>query len=710
MAGNAIVNIKFAADLKSFSSGMQNANRSIQQMSKKLQRVGAALSIGVTAPLTAFGVASLKNWDAQVKAIAQVETGLKTTGNAVGFTSEQLQKMASELQNNSLFGDEDILQNATAQLLTFTNIAGEQFARTQQAALDLSTRLDGDLKSASIQLGKALNDPVANLSALSRSGIQFSEDQKATINALVETNQLAEAQNIILTELEAQYGNSAAAAAAAGTGPLKQLANAFGDIQEEVGAVIGSALLPFVESLKGIVASFQALSPQTKKFIVILGGVAAAIGPLLALAGTILPAIATGFTVLTGPIGLIVAGLTAVGVVIYKNWAPIKQTLVDIANYFIDLYNESTVFRIAVQSVVLQFKNLFEIGKFALNGIWTLLKGLADAFVNNFKLIGKVIKAVFTGNFSEIGGIVEEFKKNTVSTFAGTAANLGNDWQALTEGLKTNTKEAFDAINKRAKIIVKVETAGTTDVGVNPLDPKKNQTSGSASKPKATTVGDGLQMIGLNISTPLEAEAENLDTTLNSMQARFASFSEEASEIVSGGVGNILSGFGSLIGGLISGTAGISDFKNLLLGTLGGMLEQLGQIAINVGIGLIAIKKAFESLNPFVAIAAGIALLAFGGAIKSQISDVGKNNFAGSFAEGGVVGGNSYTGDKLFARINSGEMVLNQRQQSNLANMLAPASSNVSVVLQPSLDVSGDKLRVLLNRVDKRNNRLAYEG
>ena len=86
--------------------------------------------------------------------------------------------MATNLQNKTLFGDEVILKDATAQLLTFTNITGENFGRTQEAALDLATRLDGDLKSASIQLGKALNDPVANLSALSRSGIQFSEDQK----------------------------------------------------------------------------------------------------------------------------------------------------------------------------------------------------------------------------------------------------------------------------------------------------------------------------------------------------------------------------------------------------------------------------------------------------------------------------------------------------------------------------------------------------
>ena len=43
-----------------------------------------------------------------------------------------------------------------------------------------------------------------------------------------------------------------------------------------------------------------------------------------------------------------------------------------------------------------------------------------------------------------------------------------------------------------------------------------------------------------------------------------------------------------------------------------------------------------------------------------------KSTFAGSYAEGGIVGGSSYSGDRLWARVNSGEMILNQKQQANL--------------------------------------------
>ena len=225
----------------------------MKKFGRNMQRTGKSLTRNLTLPIAAMGTASVIAFDKQAKAIAQVEAGIKSTGQAAGFTSEELQKMASDLQNKTIFGDEEILQNATAQLLTFTNIAGDQFARTQQAALDLATRLDGDLKSASIQLGKALNDPVANLSALSRSGIQFSTSQKEVIKSLAESGRLAEAQTIILDELNKQYGGAAEAAAQAGLGPFQQLKNQLGDLSEEFGKLILENIEPFKRSIQSLI-------------------------------------------------------------------------------------------------------------------------------------------------------------------------------------------------------------------------------------------------------------------------------------------------------------------------------------------------------------------------------------------------------------------------------------------------------------------------
>ena len=316
--------LRVGADTSKLNKDLGDARKTIAKNTREIQNLGRNLTVGVTAPLAIMGATSVQAFREQNKAIAQVEAGLKSTAGQVGFTSQELQKMATDLQNKTLFGDEVILKDATAQLLTFTNISGQNFARTQQAALDLATRLDGDLKGASIQLGKALNDPVANLSALSRSGIQFSEDQKAVIKSLTETGNLAEAQTLILDELNKQYGGSAEAAAEA-DGGFTQLANSFGDLQEEIGRLLVQYLRPIVDRLKTFVQFLQGTSDGTKTLALAIAGVAAAIGPVL----LILPNIVSGIkmartafallntTMLANPFGLVAAGLTVlVGAII----------------------------------------------------------------------------------------------------------------------------------------------------------------------------------------------------------------------------------------------------------------------------------------------------------------------------------------------------------------------------------------------------------
>ena len=92
-------------------------------------------------------------------------------------------------------------------------------------------------------------------------------------------------------------------------------------------------------------------------------------------------------------------------------------------------------------------------------------------------------------------------------------------------------------------------------------------------------------------------------------------------------------------------------------------------------------------------IAAIISIVATVASVFASIKQI-KNN---KFAEGGIVGGTSYSGDKLFAMVNSGEMILNKRQQGNLANMLGGGG-------QVEFHISGDSLvGVLNNRQNKRN-------
>jgi hypothetical protein len=341
------LSVKLSLNDKQFQSALRKSTNRMKKFGKSMQRTGQTLTRSLTLPIIALGAVSVKAFDEQAQAIAQVEAGLESTGEAAGFTSEQLQKMASDLQTKTLFGDEEILKNATAQLLTFTNIAGEQFARTQIAALNLATRLDGDLKSASIQLGKALNDPIANLSALSRSGIQFSEEQKKVIKELAETNRLAEAQTIILNELETQYGGAAEAAAEAGAGGFKQLQNALMDVSEEFGAIIIEGIDPLKDSLEAFTKLLSNTSKETKESIVLFGGIVSIVGPIIIIFGMLIesfaklrkfillsfiPAIKSVLKILANltPQGRIISGIILAASFIVSHYKPLKKTFNDI--------------------------------------------------------------------------------------------------------------------------------------------------------------------------------------------------------------------------------------------------------------------------------------------------------------------------------------------------------------------------------------------
>jgi hypothetical protein len=240
-------------------SGLQDARNAIQGLKESYSILRSVFG----GTIDAYGL--------QEKAEKKVEQAIISTGKAAGFTAEQLKKQATELQKLTLFGDEEILNRVTAQLLTFTNITQDNFLRTQKVALDLATVLDGDLQSASIMLGKALNDPVANLSALGRAGIQFSDDQKDVVKQLVATNQLYEAQSIILEELERQYGGQAEAMATTGTGAIKQFNNLIGDSTEKVGELITSGMLPFIKHLSEIVSNLNNASPALTGTIGVVG-------------------------------------------------------------------------------------------------------------------------------------------------------------------------------------------------------------------------------------------------------------------------------------------------------------------------------------------------------------------------------------------------------------------------------------------------------
>ena len=121
--------------------------------------------------------------------------------------------------------------------------------------------------------------------------------------------------------------------------------------------------------------------------------------------------------------------------------------------------------------------------------------------------------------------------------------------------------------------------------------------------------------------------------------------------------------FGSL--GSIAGSAG-NDFLSATMQSMGSIAQMILQLqALTTAQGVSSASKL-----PFPANIAAIATVV--GTIAGVFASLPK------FADGGIIGGSSYIGDKLLARVNSGEMILNQKQQSRLLSMTDGGNVRVS--------------------------------
>jgi hypothetical protein len=209
-------------------------------------KVGAVAFAGLSA-----GVAlSLNEATEANKVLAQLDAVLGSTAGKAGVTKEAAIDLADSLAKVTLFTDDAIL-SAENLMLTFTDVSSEVFPEAIATALDMSTALGQDLQSSVTQLGKALNDPIDGISALSRVGVQFTDDQKAMIETLVDAGDTMSAQQIILEELNTEFGNSAELAANAD--PFGMLKNSVGELTEAIGTALLPTLQSFLDKLQPII-------------------------------------------------------------------------------------------------------------------------------------------------------------------------------------------------------------------------------------------------------------------------------------------------------------------------------------------------------------------------------------------------------------------------------------------------------------------------
>lgn len=323
-------------DLQALSDAAGGASQSFGQrfaeMGDSMVAFGTTMTTRVTLPIVAAATAMFAAFTGEEDAIARMEATIRATGGVAGVTSDHVRDLASTLQDTTTFAD-DVTIGAAALLLTFKNLSNEAgegndvFDRTIKASQDLSALMGTDLNSAVMTLGKALQDPADGLARLTRIGIQFTDEQKAQIQALADSGDMLGAQKLMLAEVESQFGGTAEAMAQTSSGKIKSSINTLGDAAEGFGEIIAKVVDKVAEMLNKVGEFFRDLSPETKEMIVTALGILAAIGPVVLIVGKLMGAIMAIKGVFAGlaaavslPVLAVVAVIVALAAAVWFAW------------------------------------------------------------------------------------------------------------------------------------------------------------------------------------------------------------------------------------------------------------------------------------------------------------------------------------------------------------------------------------------------------
>ena len=203
----------------------KGVNRAIKEF-KQLETAGEKAQFAIKKAAIPAGIAVAALGGILAKAAKGAEEArqanqrLSNVLESMGFNeaTDRVSAYAESLER-TIAVDADVIKATQTKLATFANLtktvneAGGAFDRATVAALDLAAAGFGTAETNAIQLGKALEDPIKGIAALAKSGVTFTEQEKEKIRTLVESNQVLEAQNLILSAIEKQVGGTAEASA-----------------------------------------------------------------------------------------------------------------------------------------------------------------------------------------------------------------------------------------------------------------------------------------------------------------------------------------------------------------------------------------------------------------------------------------------------------------------------------------------------------------
>jgi len=333
---------------------------------------------------------------------AQLAAGIASTGNAANVTVDGMNALASSIQGYSGQTDDSIVQ-AENLLLTFVNIkngvgAGNDiFDQATLASANMAAKMGGDASTNAIRLGRALNDPVAGVTALTRVGVQFTDAQKASIESMVASGDVMGAQRVILAELQTEFGGAAAAAGQSLPGQLAIAKRSFEDVSQAVVEGLLPTILPGLTSIGATITT--KVIPAITEFI-------------------------QGFKDGTGSGGTFRDVLEKVGSVLGAVGGFIKQNsnwLLPLAGIILGVVVAIQVWT-GVQAALNVVMSLNPIGLIII-AIVALVAALAWAW-NNSETFRNVVTTVWTGIQTAVGAVVGWFTGTLIPAFNSVWATV----------------------------------------------------------------------------------------------------------------------------------------------------------------------------------------------------------------------------------------------------------------------------------------------
>lgn len=636
--------IKIGADTYGVTKMTADVRKQLSSLQKDLTSFGKSWSLYVTAPLTAAAGVAVAAADVQLKNEQRLLTALRGREDI----QQRLIRQAGELQSRSLFGDEEIIGQQA--FLASLGLTEKQINDTIEAAAQLSSATGMTLDSAVKNLAKTYGGLSGEL------GESIPKLKELT----VEQMKNGEAVKFILEN----YKGFAESAAETGLGPLQQLKNSIGDVGEEIGKV----LMPMVQAVANVLKDFagwlQGLPPTVKTVTVVIGGLAASLGPLSIGLGSIikmLPAIKAGFAALTGPIGLITLAIGAataafIGFNESLRQASMERISARAKKYIDDGWSVDELK--ALREEALQ-KNLDAADRYqaASDRLNPLKSGSLSNYVLTFgenrreKIAARMDTAVYYEKVKAIDEAIQylESVAPAIAVQGAETVEGSSDLRTTTGLIGELTAKISDLEEAKKKATTTSEIHNLTlEIATLRDELSKLQqigTTGSIAGDTGNLFGKGISPLKFDPNAINPPESDWTEARQN-FAANLSKFTSEAKRTVLNTttvIQNLMRDLGTTvgetIGDLFSGDDTLEDLLGGIVTVIGQFLKSLGQQLVTLGSEMLVIKEALAAsfVSPWTAIAAGVAAIALG---TAMISSFNKRNEGGvALAEGGLAYG-----------------------------------------------------------------------